>query len=121
VSNKIDKSTHLQNALNIALEREKNAVSFYSEGAARVTDAGVKTLFSELAEEEKHHVRRKRLNAKSCRRCRHTNPIRVGIDLQARLAQEADQGAAHSFGQLNCQAGGPRNRGQNGDLGAQGL
>ncbi len=58
MANKVDETTHLQNALNIALEREKAAVRFYSEGAAKVTDAGVKTLFSELAEEEKHHVRR---------------------------------------------------------------
>ncbi len=58
MSNKVDETTHLQDALNIALEREKAAVQFYSEGAAKVTDAGVKTLFSELAQEEKQHVRK---------------------------------------------------------------
>ncbi len=54
----VDGTTHLQEALNIALEREKAAVKFYTEGAEKVTDPGVKTLFKELAAEEKGHVRR---------------------------------------------------------------
>ena len=58
MSKTIDENTHLQEALNIALEREKAAVKFYSEGAEKVSDAGVKTLFKALAEEEKSHAKR---------------------------------------------------------------
>jgi len=50
--------THVQEALNIALEREQNAHQFYLKGAERVDDAGVKKLFTELAAEEKNHIAR---------------------------------------------------------------
>jgi rubrerythrin len=48
--------TNIPQALNVALEREKRAHDFYVQGAQRVEDAGVKTLFSELAAEEKNHI-----------------------------------------------------------------
>lgn len=58
MSNGISETTHIQDALKIALEREEKAVRFYTEGAGKVTDAGVKALFRELAQEEKGHASR---------------------------------------------------------------
>ncbi len=54
----IDELTHIPEALNIALEKEEMAYEFYCRGAEQVEDAGVKTLFSELAAEEKNHITR---------------------------------------------------------------
>ena len=54
----IDEFTNLQDALNIALKREKKAHAFYQQGVKQVDNAGVKTLFSELAVEEEHHINR---------------------------------------------------------------
>ncbi len=54
----VSESTHIQDALDIALEREEAAVEFYRKGAEMASDAGVKALFAALAEEEKGHVKR---------------------------------------------------------------
>ncbi len=54
----VNGSTHIQDALTIALEREQAAVKFYSDGAEKVSDAGVKALFRDLAKEEVGHVKR---------------------------------------------------------------
>ena len=54
----IDEFTNVQDALNIALEKEKKAYVFYQNGAEQVTNAGVKTLFTELAVEERNHITR---------------------------------------------------------------
>ncbi len=54
----IDEFTNIQDALNMALKREKQAYVFYQQGAQQVTNVGVKTLFSELAVEEEHHIAR---------------------------------------------------------------
>ncbi len=54
----IDEFTNIQDALNIALAKEKIAHEFYLNGAEQVADAGVKTLFTELAAEEKNHISR---------------------------------------------------------------
>jgi rubrerythrin len=55
---RVDEFTHIPQALSIALEREKRAYEFYRRGAEEVEDAGVKTLFAELAAEEKNHITR---------------------------------------------------------------
>lgn len=54
----IDKTTHIPQALNIALKREKEAAAFYAKGIEEAEDTGVKKLFQELYEEEKHHIER---------------------------------------------------------------
>ncbi len=53
-----DELSHLPDALNLALEREKLAYEFYLKAANKVEDAGVKTLFTQLAKEEKGHIAR---------------------------------------------------------------
>ncbi len=54
----IDAFTNIQDALNIALEREKKAHAFYRQGAKQVDNTGVRTLFAELAVEEARHISR---------------------------------------------------------------
>jgi rubrerythrin len=54
----VDEFTNIPQALNTALEKEKASYAFYMQGIARVSDAGVKTLFRELAVEEKNHILR---------------------------------------------------------------
>ena len=54
----IDEFTNIQDALNIALEKEKKAYAFYQRGVEQVGDVGVRTLFSELATEEERHITR---------------------------------------------------------------
>lgn len=44
-------------ALNLAIEREKGAYSFYSEAAERSTDAAGKKMFAWLASEEQGHIK----------------------------------------------------------------
>jgi rubrerythrin len=44
-------------ALAVAMEAEKKAYAFFAEALQRVTDAGVKELFTELREEEEEHQR----------------------------------------------------------------
>jgi rubrerythrin len=55
---KIDETTHIPQALQIALRMEQEAVDFYVRGIEEVVDPGVKQLFRELLEEEKLHVDR---------------------------------------------------------------
>ena len=44
-------------ALKWALEIEKNGEAFYNEVAAKSADSGVKTLFEDLAAQERGHYR----------------------------------------------------------------
>ena len=55
---KIDDTTHVPQALHIALKRERETAEFYAKGVKEVVDAGVKQLFRELYEEEKIHIAR---------------------------------------------------------------
>ncbi len=55
---KIDETTHIPEALQIALEMEQSSAGFYAKGINEVDDPGVKELFQELLEEEKLHIER---------------------------------------------------------------
>ena len=55
---KIDNTTHIPEALHIALEMEQSSAGFYAKGIKEVGDPGVKELFRELLEEEKLHIER---------------------------------------------------------------
>ncbi|MFQ5646270.1 MAG: ferritin family protein [bacterium] len=56
--NQVTENTHIQDALKMALEREKRAYDFYREGMEKVKDAGVRELFKEMAVEERCHMSR---------------------------------------------------------------
>ena len=54
----ITKDTSPQEALKLALDREKSAREFYTRASELVQDKGTSKLFKELAREEEGHVRR---------------------------------------------------------------
>ncbi len=53
----IDKTTKVQDAIQIALEKEKSSYKFYKKAADAVSDPGAKKMFGFLAEEEAKHIR----------------------------------------------------------------
>jgi len=53
----IDSTTKVQDALQIAMQKEKIAYEFYKKASKVVDDPGAKKMFSFLAEEEAKHVR----------------------------------------------------------------
>jgi rubrerythrin len=55
---KVDETTHIPQALQIALKMEQESANFYVKGIEEVVDPGVKQLFRELLEEEKLHIDR---------------------------------------------------------------
>ena len=55
---KIVRSIHIQEALISAIEKEKASREFFLKAIEEVDDPAVKTLFKELAEEEKKHQER---------------------------------------------------------------
>lgn len=55
---KVDETTHIPQALHIALKMEQDSANFYLKGIEEVVDPGVKQLFRELLEEEKLHIDR---------------------------------------------------------------
>ena len=53
----IDSTTKLQDALKIAIQREKSAYEFYKNASEVVKDPGAKKMFAFLAEEEVKHIK----------------------------------------------------------------
>lgn len=53
----IDSTTKVQDALQIAMQKEKIAYEFYKKASEVVKDPGAKKMFSFLAEEEAKHVK----------------------------------------------------------------
>jgi len=49
---------HPSDILRLALEKENEALKFYSEMAAQSADPAIRSTLQELAEEEKEHIRR---------------------------------------------------------------
>ncbi|OGL38944.1 MAG: hypothetical protein A2149_07075 [Candidatus Schekmanbacteria bacterium RBG_16_38_11] len=52
----VDTTTKVQDALKIALEKEKASYKFYKKAAETVNDPGAKKMFSFLAKEEEKHI-----------------------------------------------------------------
>ena len=50
-------SQDFQNTIQFALEREREAVTFYQQCSQRTTRPGMKEAFIEMADEESKHVR----------------------------------------------------------------
>ena len=50
-------TTTVQEALKIAIEREKSAYEFYKKASEIVKDPGARNMFSFLAEEEVKHIK----------------------------------------------------------------
>jgi len=53
----IDSTTKVQDALQIALQKEKGAYEFYKKASEIVSDPGAKKMFAFLAEEETKHIK----------------------------------------------------------------
>lgn len=49
---------HPSDILRLALEKEQEALKFYTEMAAKSTDPAIRSTFLEVAEEEKEHIRK---------------------------------------------------------------
>ena len=53
----IDSTTKIQDALLLAIQKEKSAYEFYKKASEVVKDPGVRKMFAFFAEEELKHVK----------------------------------------------------------------
>lgn len=79
----------IQDVIKLALEKEQEAVAFYSKAVAIVINAGTKVMLKELAKEEKQHVAYlSDIQSGKAAASVGSRPLPAGMDLSAYLKSE---------------------------------
>lgn len=79
----------IQDVLKLALEKEREAVEFYSKAATIVANPGTKVMLQELAREEQQHVAYlSDIRAGKAAAAAGSKPLPPGMDLSAYLVSE---------------------------------